>query len=77
MRLAGERALGRGRGPAAGLVVPLASLGWQGLDCSSGSLEASLCWAPRCVQVEQAPGGALTVLVQPSLAATQPAVRHS
>jgi hypothetical protein len=77
MRPNQRKALGRGEGRSAGVVVPLASLSLDGLDCSSGSLGAPLCLAPRCVQVQPAPGGVLAVLVEPSLAATQPAATHS
>jgi hypothetical protein len=60
-------------------VVPLASLGCEGLDCWSGSVEAALCWAPLCVRVERAPGGVLPTQAKPSLTATGPtmAVRRT
>jgi len=76
MRLAGEKALGRVAERAARVVVPLATCSLEDLDCSSGSLGAPLCWAPRRVQVEPAPGEVLSVLFEPSLAATQRAVTH-
>jgi hypothetical protein len=64
----------RGEGRSAGAVVPLDQGGCEGLDCSSGSLEAPLCWAPLCVRDKPAPGGVLATQVEPSRTVTEPAM---
>ena len=51
------------------MVVPLAPVGCEGLDCWSGSLEAALCWAPPCVRVKWAPAEFSPLKVEPPLTA--------